>query len=210
MIKRIAVPVASALALWLAAVPNAAATLAVNGGFETGDFTGWQQFPAGTQTVGGFDPTEGSFAARLFNDVPASASLIKNANIGIGSVNPGDLIEISFDARGVGNNGGVAFAEFFSEIDGGGTSSSEILGGGPLMLNSDAAVWTSFTFLTTAGPDVSGGVTLQFAAVTGAAAGSSMDLYIDNVQVRVVPLPAAVWFLASGLGLLGWIRRRGV
>jgi hypothetical protein len=31
---------------------------------------------------------------------------------------------------------------------------------------------------------------------------------IDNVTVNVVPIPAAVWLFASGLGLLGWLRRR--
>jgi hypothetical protein len=107
-----------------------AVDVAVNGGFETGDFTGWTQFPSGTQVIGGFNATEGGNAVELNNNVPASASLIKNANVGIGIVNPGDPIQISFDARGATGAGGVAFAEFFSELSGGGTSASEILGGG--------------------------------------------------------------------------------
>lgn len=203
----------SHIAAWATAVllfsgSAQAVDVAVNGGFETGDFTGWTQFPSGTQEVGGFDPTEGASAARLFNDVPASASLIKNANVGIGVVNPGDPIEISFDARGALNNGGVAFAEFFSELDGGGTSASEILGGGPLAINPDPAVWTSFVFNTVAGPDVSGGITLQLTATTGGAEGSSADMYYDNIKINVVPVPAAVWLFGSALGLLGWVRRK--
>lgn len=31
---------------------------------------------------------------------------------------------------------------------------------------------------------------------------------IDNVTLQAVPVPAAVWLFASGLGLLGWFRRR--
>ena len=198
----------AAAVLLLMAGPANAVNLAVNGGFETGDFSGWQTFPSGTQPVGGFDPTEGSFAARLFNDVPASASLIKNANIGVGVVTPGAMLEISFDARGATAAGGVAFAELFSEIAGGGTSASQILGGGPLALNADPAVWTSFTFMAMAGPDVSGGITIQLAAITGADPSSVSDIYFDNLQVRVVPVPAAVWLFASGLGVFGWLKRR--
>jgi hypothetical protein len=31
---------------------------------------------------------------------------------------------------------------------------------------------------------------------------------IDNINVNVVPIPAAVWLFGSGLGLLGWFRSR--
>ena len=161
-----------------AALAAGSLELTENGGFETGDFTGWTQFPTGPnqQTIITGNVSEGTFAACIQNDVDASNSLIKNDNIGIGDVSPGQTIMISFDARGGGIDGGVAFAEFFSEIDGGGTSMSEILGGGPIALNADPNVWTSYAYTTVAGPDVSGGVTIQFGAATAAIPRSEMIL----------------------------------
>jgi hypothetical protein len=32
--------------------------------------------------------------------------------------------------------------------------------------------------------------------------------HIDDISVSMVPVPAAIWMFGSGLGLLGWIRRR--
>jgi hypothetical protein len=36
------------------------------------------------------------------------------------------------------------------------------------------------------------------------------DIVLDNIKVNVstVPVPAAVWLFASGLGLLGWLPLR--
>jgi hypothetical protein len=99
------------------------------------------------------------------------------------------VVTVSFDARGAGAAGGVAFAELFSEIDGGGTSATEILGGGPLALDPDPEVWTSYSFTTVAGPDVSGGLTVQFGAVTGADPDSQMFLCVDNVVLKVCIVP---------------------
>ncbi len=109
--------------------------------------------------------------------------------------------------RGVTQNGGVVFAEFFSELDGGGVSQAEILGGGPLFGTAD---WVTYMFTTTAGPDVSGGVTFQIGAVCGAGAGCLADIFVDNVSVSVapIPVPAAVWLFGSALGLLGLSRRK--
>ena len=33
---------------------------------------------------------------------------------------------------------------------------------------------------------------------------------IDNVSLQAIPIPAAVWLFGSGLGLLGWFRKRSV
>ena len=184
--------------------------LTANGGFETGDFTGWTQFPnGGFQGISAVNPSSGSYSANLSADFPTN-SLIKNANIGIGIVNPGDEITISFDMRGVTQIGGIVFAEFFSELDGGGVSAAEILGGGPLFGSED---WVTYNFTTFAGANVDGGVTLQLGAVCGGDTGCLSDVYFDNVSVTVdvsaVPVPAAAWLFGSGLiGLAGIARKR--
>ena len=169
-------------------VINSQTEIAINGGFETGDFTGWTQFANGTQTIITTNPSEGTYCAELNNTVAQSASLIKNANIGIGTVTASEEVTIKFDARGTLADGGVAFAEFFSELTGGGVSSSVILGGGPLALNADPNVWTSFSFTTTTGPDVSGGVTLQLTATTGGAPSSIAQMFYDKVSVITTTL----------------------
>ena len=177
--------------------PAFAAELSLNGGFETGTFANWLQFPSGPgqQSIVTTNPSSGTFAARVFNDVSFSNSLIKQANLGIGIVQPnGQQLTVSFDARGSFPIGGVAFAEFFSELPGGGTSKAEILGGAPLALNPDPNVWTSFSFVVTTGPNVGGGVTLQLGTVNGAAAGSEM--FFDNVSIQtgvIDPTPGSKW-----------------
>ena len=73
--------------------------LAINGGFETGDTSGWDFFPTPNSSFTAVsDAFSGNFAGRLENLTDGSAALIKQANVGIGVVNPGDEIQISFYA----------------------------------------------------------------------------------------------------------------
>lgn len=217
MFKRIyaSIVLASAMLLMTGPANAAPVELAVNGGFETGDFTGWVQFPGSLgpagQQITTVNPSTGTFSANLTEPAP-EANIIKQANLAPGAWTQGQEINISFDYRGSAQAGGVLFAELFSEIAGGGTSSSVILGGAPLFPNGDPTVWTSIAFVGFAGPDTSGGITLQLNAACGADANCVSDYFIDNVSimadVAVVPVPAAVWLFGSALGLLGWMRRK--
>jgi hypothetical protein len=191
--------------------------LTTNGDFETGDFTGWTPFPTGPgqQTVTSINPSSAPYAAEIINNVATGNSAIRQVRIGAGIVTSGQTVTISFDARGSYGEGGVANAELFYEIEGGGISSSEILGGGPpLAINGDPDVWTPFLFTTTPVTDVSGGVTLALGASNGAVNNPSTTMWYDNVSVTVdvatIPEPASAVLLGlGGLGLLIRRRRRG-
>jgi hypothetical protein len=169
--------------------PGPSGNLTTNGDFEAGDTSGWEFFPNdGTFAATMAQANGGLWSGNLIASVPGgggppSFPVIKQANIGIGTVQPNSLVDISFDLFGsVSGAGGVFFAEFFSELSGGGTSSSVILGGGPLFPN---GTWTTYSFQTTTGNDVSGGVTLQLKTDCGANPGCTVDAFIDNVDVSV-------------------------
>ena len=203
----LALGAAPAVTVALTLAAPAAAEFAVNGDFETGDTSGWVSFPTANSTFDAItdNPFAGTYAGRIFNDDPASAAVVKQANLGIGDIGPGEELIVSFYGRGSGEAGGVQFAEFFSELDGGGVSKAEILGGAPLFLGE---AWDFYTFNVVTGPDVSGGVTLQFTATTGGATGSVAETVIDNVSITRVPEPASAALLGLGVATLALRRRR--
>ena len=49
---------------------------------------------------------------------------------------------------------------------------------------------------------------LQFGFQNTATGFEDSGVFYDNINVAAVPVPAAVWLFGSGLGLLGWFRRR--
>lgn len=163
--------------------------LTTNGDFETGDLTGWTSFA--TDNNGTFEATTaqangGTFSGLLVADVDggnggASFPVVKQANIGVGTIAPNTAVTVKMDVFGsVAGAGGVVFVEFFSELSGGGTSQAGIIGQ-PV----PDGTWTTHTYQVTTGSDVSGGVTLQIKADCGANAGCKVDLYVDNVSVTI-------------------------
>lgn len=222
-LKSLSIVAAAALAL-CAGTAQAALTaveLTVNGGFEAGNFSGWTQFPSGDpsqQTISN-DAAGGSFAGKIVNDVARSNSLFKQANLNLpGGLIPGETVKISFDAKGSFPEGGVSFAEFFSEKASDGTNKNEILGGAPLFTQPgfNAQTYTTIMFTTTvasaAAGGAPGGVTLQLGATTGGSPGTTM--YYDNVSVTVmremppIPEPSTYALMLAGLAGVGLLAKR--
>ncbi len=170
---------------------GAGGNIAINGGFETGDFTGWTQFPqTGTQTIVTTNPSEGTYAlnlgipARMPGD-PGVDNVIKNANLQAGSLTPNAPITVTWDMRGsLVGAGGVVFVELFSEFSGGGAT-GEIYTGGPISPDADPNVWTSYTWNTNLGGDVGGGVSLQLKVGCGGVEGCGADIFFDNVTITI-------------------------
>ena len=205
---------AMGITLFAGAAQAAYQNIAVNGDFETGDFTGWTQFPGSSGPAGQTIVAGNPGSAAFLSELNPAANIIKQANLLPGAWTPGQQIDISLDIRGTTAEGGVFFVELFSELDGGGTSSAVILGGGP-QFPASATTWQTLNFTGFAGPDTSGGITLQLNAACAPVAGCISDIEIDNVQifadveVSAVPVPAAVWLFGSGLlGLIGVARRK--
>jgi hypothetical protein len=207
---------AMGVTLFAGAAQAAIVELAPNGNLETGDFSGgnWVLFPNGG-TIDIVSPGSAStYGAQLSAIGQPIGVTLKMANVGAGQLVPGQAFTVNFDWKGNNAVGGVLDIRVFSELSGGGVSKTDILAGGPI-IPSD---WTSFGVGGNgvdliAGPDVSGGVTLEMTAICGADAGCFSNVFIDNVSitadVSAVPVPAAVWLFGSGLlGLVGVARRK--
>ncbi len=154
--------------------------LATNGNFETGDFTCWEQFPNGG-TISLSDPQNGSlFSGNLDASGMAVGVTLKQANLGAGELTAGQTVRVTFDWKGSDAIGGVVDVRLFSELTGGGVSQEDIIRGGAGF----PATWETIGPLDiTVGPDVSGGVTLQFTAACGADPGCVSTIDIDNVSI---------------------------
>jgi len=104
--------------------------------------------------------------------------------VGGGSFDLQSMDAIAFS----GSDGPIEFTGFY-------------VGGGSVTrtINVTGANWSSFLF------DASWS-DLDYVTVDGLGLAPG----IDNVQLNAVPIPAAVWLFGSGLGLLGWFRRRQI
>ncbi len=191
--------------LALVSLAGVAQASVVNGGFETGDFTGWETLGTGDSVFEiSDDSNSGTWAAYVRNDADASGALLKQTGIGAGSINAGDMVTVTFSAKGAAGIGGVFFAELFSVDAAGGVTSGEILGGAPIFFSD---TYQTYSFETMAGANVDGGLTIQFGAITGAEPDSFSEFTIDDISITFVPAPGAMALLGMG-GLITARRRR--
>jgi len=161
-------------------------SFATNGDFESGDFTGWQQFVnSGVQAISIDTPANGgSFSAALSgNTAPGNGGTteIKQANVGAGTLQLGDVLTITFDVKGTFGPGGQLNVLSFTEFGGGGAdlSNQTVIAGG-------VDNWTTQSYqVTLSGADASGGFSLAFNPVCGAVAGCVADVFIDNVSIEL-------------------------
>jgi len=154
--------------------------LITNGGFETGDNSGWETAIAGNSGTFAVTSTSakcGTYSANIAVNESQSQT-IRQANMGVGIVTPNSDITVSFDIRGLTGVGGEFIAILFSESSTEGVTKTDVLG--PIE-PSDS--WTRYTFNTTTGNDVSNGVSLLLQSVCGAVGGCELNAYIDNVFV---------------------------
>ena len=152
----------------------------VNGGFETGDLTGWDVFPnGGTVTPDNTQSSEGMWSVHVVAG-PGNNPVLKQSFLFPGVVTPGQTVNVSFDMKGAAAAGGIVFPELISE-GAGGAAVGELLD----TIAAPTADWSAYSYTPTAGADVSGGVTFQLAIVCGADPGCSNDVFIDNVSVTL-------------------------
>jgi hypothetical protein len=171
-----------ALAIVAAPVPALAQNLVVNGGFETGDFTGW--IAPGEGYPEKVDPTwvkSGAYAAEIagYSDIPDTLT----QQIATGA---GHVYHIQFD--------------YLWDITEAGTLNALELdwNGDQLFLQQNVVdnsyVWHHFDGLVTG----TGSDQLQFIG-----ANDPGYVWVDNVAVSNAPEPAAWAMMVAGFGLIG-------
>ena len=169
--------------LFLSASTDAfAQNVLVNGDFEFGDTTSWEEInvvPGNSISIVTPDngpSAPGSFSVLMDNQVDGLALLLKQSSLA-GTAGPGD-VDYSFDIKLIEENaGGVLFIEIFAEQADGG-----VLGGTGVLGPFFNTEWETVTgsFVAPAGTDF---LTFQFAAITGANIGSSITGQVDNASL---------------------------
>ena len=169
----------------------ARADLVTNGGFETGSFSGWTG--TGSTTFNGVTcpgpgaTVHGGNCSAFFGPVGSTGGISQNL-----ATTPGTTYRI----------------DFFFLPDGGNPSSFSATFGGTTLIsltNPPAGPYQEFSFDVIA--------TLSSTALAFNFRDDPGFLFLDDVSVNAVPLPAALPLFATGLGALGllsWRRKKKV
>lgn len=188
-----------------------AQNLLSNPGFSTGDLTGWTPINASSGATVSVLPSGGNPTdyAWLNNTLEAYNLALSQTTPNGSAVGAGLTIDYSFDLLGGSQAaGGVDFIHIFDENATGG-----VLSQGPGLLGPyfpSSSSWTTFTgsFTTVAGSDH---LYIEFDATTGANAGSTDQMGIDNVSLAVAPEPSTLSLAAMGVfGIWAFRRSRKV
>jgi hypothetical protein len=166
---------------------QAAVELVANGGFETGDFTGWTQTGEttfnGVQCLGPGAGVYGGNCGAFFGPVSSVGGIAQVINVG----GAGQLWDLSF-----------AF-----QADGASPSSFTALFGGQTLASLSNPAAGGYTLYHFNGVSTAANMTLAFNFLDPAG-----FLYLDGVSVTAVPEPATVVMLGAGLAGLFLRRRR--
>jgi len=185
----IALAIACCGILTLSTNQASAQTSVVNGGFETGDFTGWAAVGSEPPIINSTTAHSGSFSADL---VCTNASTNANNseidentyNSGGGTINSGDVYNFSFWAYQVSNDhAGYVQNYVVSFLDGTGA----LLGGGTgyVPFSGGAGTWTQITANNLTAPAGAVGVYIQIYGATGANANEFGEVLIDDVSLTL-------------------------
>jgi len=164
--------------------------------------------------IGQGGPNQGNQQMVVYNDYNNADHAVGNriqANVfqeqTISTADLGKTSIFSFDAKQGNIEGASTALAFIKVIDlVGGTFAT--LGEATFDTTALGANWVENISLSLNIDNAWDGQLLQFGFQNTASNYEGSGVFYDNVNLNVVPIPAAVWLFASGLGMLGWVRRK--
>jgi hypothetical protein len=162
---------------------TAAGEIAVNGGFEAGDLSGWAVYRnGGTIIADNTQSKTGTWSGKIIATPDGKNPTLKQERVAAGKIAVGDKVKITFDYKGAltGESGTYSIQSFVEGANG----VTQVVN----ISVSPTSSWQTYTTTYTVGSgDISGGITLEFVAICGGVAGCSSTLSLDNVSIIINP-----------------------